>query len=886
MALELGTPAVEAIRVGIRVCPSGVSTSSAEKQVVRCEGDRTVFAEAFELNVDAAMDSRDPSGPQTTSQADVYELFGRRAVDHAFDGYSSAIFAYGQTGTGKTYTIMGEREPASERGLLPRILEDIFQRGAGEAKVNLQMLEVYNEKLRDLLAGKPPAKANGTKDARQPPEVRVHPKHGVYVTGAMEPSIASLDEALKLLERGDKEKSVAETAMNRKSSRAHTVVKLHVEIKASDGSSGKKSDVFVVDLAGRENEKTSQVTGERMKELICINKSLFHLSNCIQSLGGDDAKKLKRKPSASDMSKFRNSVLTLLLRGALTGNSRSSMIGTIHPAASRIEETMKTLRVAAAVKNIKLTATKSAVVDKDALVDDLRREIQQLKQQLKLQASGEGRFETAEAAEKGDATPTTEASSGADEAVGRLAAELEAQQAALERKRAELSTLEAEWEAAAQQRAADEQCHREAQEAAQQAAASERRRLAAEAEAWQAELERKQSEVQALSGLREERQAEAQRAASAAQEEQAALDKKKEALRALEVQWEEAAAQRAEEERRRREAQHAEVARALREKRRLAKEAEAQQADLEAKQQELQALQRQREEQEAAAAAAAAECELRRQELQALSDASPSSGSSESESGGDSPQGGLEAELDRKMEELRRLEVEREEAEQRRAEEERLLREERERLEAGAAAQRLQLEQRAEELRAAEAAEAARQAQRAEAARREAADAQEAERQRREAQKAEVRAAEQRGWQAAEAAQRHAELERQARQLERCAKAVLTMQQPYSVATPLRSSRIGGAASPVLPSSPVLTERRELRRGASKEALSTEVSRMTSSPPLTTTITTTTTTYVASPPTQGPSPGAEKPFTGFNSKLPVHTLAKKFLVENSQGFRQ
>ena len=114
----------------------------------------------------------------------------------------------------------------------------------------------------------------------------------------------SREEALKVLDRGNAAKSVAETAMNRKSSRAHTVVKLHLEMNASDGSS-KKSDIFVVDLAGRENEKTSQVTGERMKELICINKSLFHLSNCIQSLGGDGSKGCqgKRKASASDLAK-------------------------------------------------------------------------------------------------------------------------------------------------------------------------------------------------------------------------------------------------------------------------------------------------------------------------------------------------------------------------------------------------------------------------------------------------------------------------------------------------------------------------------------------------------------------------------------------------------
>jgi len=960
---------VEAIRVGIRVCPPGPGMSPAEKQVVRCEGGRAVFAEAHELLVDAAMDSRDPSSTDYTSQADVYELFGRRVVDHAFEGYSSAIFAYGQTGTGKTTTIMGDKEPASERGLLPRILEDIFQRSeaeaSGEVQVRLQMLEVYNEKIRDLIAGKAPAGASspgsgaraGSKDARQQPEVRVHPKHGVYVTGAVEPSVASLEEALKLLACGDAAKSVAETAMNRKSSRAHTVIKLHVEINAADGGSSRKSDVFVVDLAGRENEKTSQVTGERMKELICINKSLFHLSNCIQSLGGDGAKVCqgRRKASASDLAKFRNSTLTLLLRNALTGNSRTAMIGTIHPGASHLEETMKTLRVAAAVKSIKLKATTRAVVDKDLLVEDLRREIQQLKEQLLRQRTAGEHSEdsSVDAEEKGAAgafpalTDSAEASVHAQqeelaqkreelrlleaekeerleeerrqreelqaevqraaEARARSAAELALQQLALEQQRAEMCALEEKWETAARMRAAEEERHREAQEAEQRAVAEQRLRLVAEAEAQQVELERKQQELQALSGLREERQAEAARAAAEAEEQQAALFKRKEELQALEAEWEKAAKQRTEEEQRRRDARHAEVARALRERKRLAKEAEAQQAELEAKQQELQALQRLREEQEAAAVAAAAECERlaaasreeqaelkrRREELQALEaeeESSPSSmGDSSEPEASPRTKKDLETELDRKIEELQRLEKDREEAEQRRVEEERIHEENRARLAAEAAVQRADLEQRVIKLRAAGDEEAARNAWHAEAIRRREAEAQEAEQRRCEAHRAEVRAAEQRGWLAAEASARHAEFQRRARQLERYSQAVLTTRQSYSnsgvcadalgnVPTPLRTREVraggGGYASPVI------TERRQVRRSASKEAMSAEVVRMASCPSVSTTTTTTYMTYVPAPVL---SESQETPFSDV-SQLPVHKLAQKFLVQNSETF--
>ncbi|CAK9092549.1 unnamed protein product [Durusdinium trenchii] len=345
------------------------------------------------------MDSTDPNSPEYVSQERCYELMGERMVQHMLQGFNTCLFCYGQTGTGKTTTIMGNDKPRSERGLLMRLVDDVFaeaekRREEGcQVHVVLQMLEVYNEKLNDLLVEPDSGPTNASPGmVKNKIKIHVHPELGVYLTNATEAQVSTAEECIKTIGFGNTMKVVHATAMNAQSSRGHTICKLKMFTQGGKDNQISNAEVYFADLAGRENEKDTQVTGERFVELGFINKSLHHLANCIRDLG--QAPKRRRsltEPSSTkkappvqpnDMSKFRNSKLTLLLSNALSGNSRTSMIGTLSPAPSNFEESHNTLKFASTVKTIKVQAKATKAVDKDALVKELKSEIQELRKQL------------------------------------------------------------------------------------------------------------------------------------------------------------------------------------------------------------------------------------------------------------------------------------------------------------------------------------------------------------------------------------------------------------------------------------------------------------------------------------------------------------------------
>eukprot|EP00930_Biecheleria_cincta_P100427 TRINITY_DN9206_c0_g1_i1.p1 TRINITY_DN9206_c0_g1~~TRINITY_DN9206_c0_g1_i1.p1 ORF type:complete len:963 (-),score=235.68 TRINITY_DN9206_c0_g1_i1:123-3011(-) len=395
-------PSAEPIWVGMRLRPL-VNREKGEKpcltisdNVVSIEMDDT-HEPCKKFAFDVAMDSTDPSSPSHVSQAKCYEIMGKRMLKQMLQGYNTCLFCYGQTGTGKTTTIMGKAHPPEDQGLLMRLITDIFeevrkQKASGsEVHLVVQMLEVYNERLNDLLAT-PSMSYNGQKKKI---DVRVHPELGVYLTGVEESLVQSAAECLQLIEYGNTMKAVSSTAMNASSSRGHTVFKLSMEKKGGSDNLTTSSEVCFADLAGRENERTTQVTGERLVELSFINRSLMWLATCIQSLGGmgsgEGSGRGRRKTIAGltptsgerkDMSRFRNSKLTLLLSNALSGNSRTAMIGTLSPAAANFEESFSTLRFASTVKSIKLEAKAATAIDKDSLVRKLEDEVKALRAQL------------------------------------------------------------------------------------------------------------------------------------------------------------------------------------------------------------------------------------------------------------------------------------------------------------------------------------------------------------------------------------------------------------------------------------------------------------------------------------------------------------------------
>lgn len=393
----------ETIWVGMRLRPL-VERERGQPHCLRIEGpevhvvedaldsERRMDVHRASFAFDVAMDSTDPNSPDYVSQEKCYEIMGGRMVEHLKQGFNTCLFCYGQTGTGKTTTIMGSAQPRRERGLLMRLVDDIFleaekQQAAGcQVHVVMQMLEVYNEKLNDLLAEPDPNSPNALKKNIK---IHVHPELGVYLTGATEAPVKTAEECVKTIEYGNTMKVVHATAMNAQSSRGHTICKLTVVKEGGKDQVTSNSEVYFADLAGRENERSTQVTGERFVELGFINKSLHHLSNCIRELGQTEkrrksicAESFRSKVAPSDMSKFRNSKLTLLLSNALSGNSRTSMIGTLSPAPTNFEESHNTLKFASTVKTIKVQAKAAKALDKDALVRDLKKEILELRTQL------------------------------------------------------------------------------------------------------------------------------------------------------------------------------------------------------------------------------------------------------------------------------------------------------------------------------------------------------------------------------------------------------------------------------------------------------------------------------------------------------------------------
>uniref|UniRef100_A0A8D2L0C1 Kinesin family member 13A n=1 Tax=Varanus komodoensis TaxID=61221 RepID=A0A8D2L0C1_VARKO len=304
----------------------------------------------------------------------VFKCLGEGILEKAFQGYNACIFAYGQTGSGKSFSMMGNAE---QLGLIPRLCCALFQRITVEEndlhtfKVEVSYMEIYNEKVRDLL---------DPKGSRQSLKVREHKVLGPYVDGLSQLAVTSFEDIESLMSEGNKSRTVAATNMNEESSRSHAVFNIVVTQTLYDlqtGNSGEKvSKVSLVDLAGSERVSKTGAAGERLKEGSNINKSLSTLGLVISSLADQAAGKGKNK-----FVPYRDSVLTWLLKDNLGGNSQTAMIATISPAADNYEETLSTLRYADRAKRI----VNHAIVNEDPnarVIRELREEVEKLKEQL------------------------------------------------------------------------------------------------------------------------------------------------------------------------------------------------------------------------------------------------------------------------------------------------------------------------------------------------------------------------------------------------------------------------------------------------------------------------------------------------------------------------
>ncbi|XP_055969963.1 kinesin-like protein KIF13B isoform X1 [Sorex fumeus] len=307
-------------------------------------------------------------------QDDVFKCLGENILQNAFDGYNACVFAYGQTGSGKSYTMMGT---ADQPGLIPRLCSGLFERTQKEEneeqsfKVEVSYMEIYNEKVRDLL---------DPKGSRQTLKVREHSVLGPYVDGLSKLAVTSYKDIESLMSEGNKSRTVAATNMNEESSRSHAVFKItltHTLYDVKSGTSGEKvGKLSLVDLAGSERATKTGAAGDRLKEGSNINKSLTTLGLVISALADQSAGKNKNK-----FVPYRDSVLTWLLKDSLGGNSKTAMVATVSPAADNYDETLSTLRYADRAKHI----VNHAVVNEDPnarIIRDLREEVEKLREQL------------------------------------------------------------------------------------------------------------------------------------------------------------------------------------------------------------------------------------------------------------------------------------------------------------------------------------------------------------------------------------------------------------------------------------------------------------------------------------------------------------------------
>ncbi|KCV70426.1 hypothetical protein H696_02768 [Fonticula alba] len=368
---------MSSVKVFVRVRPfNGREKAAKSKRVISMNGQSTTIehnGKRHDYAFDNSYWSFDAEAPNYASQEIVYQEIGVEMVNHSFDGYNCCLFAYGQTGSGKSYSMMGY---GPERGLIPRICEEIFSRIEQNSDpdlnytVEVSYLEIYNEKVKDLLNPK------GSDQLR----VREHKTLGPYVEGLAKVLVSSFADIDRLMDEGNKARTVAATNMNETSSRSHAVFTMIMTQRQKDLATGlvaeKVSKIALVDLAGSERADSTGATGARLREGSNINKSLTALGMVISALAdmSADPKKKIHIP-------YRDSVLTWLLKDNLGGNSKTCMLAALSPAEINYDETLSTLRYADRAKRIVNKATVNE--DQNArMIRELREEVARLRAHL------------------------------------------------------------------------------------------------------------------------------------------------------------------------------------------------------------------------------------------------------------------------------------------------------------------------------------------------------------------------------------------------------------------------------------------------------------------------------------------------------------------------
>eukprot|EP00439_Symbiodinium_sp_Y106_P014984 s7300_g2.t1 len=340
-----------------------------------------------------------------STQPEVFEMLGNPLLDRpcsedkAFEGYNATIFAYGQTGSGKTHTMMADRK-SDDRGLVPRISDNLFQRETRKFLICCSFLEIYNEIVYDLLVprGKNTPKTGRLGDPRRQRHRsvrqgrRVDERRDVQEIRSQdlqEIVVDSSEKVLKLIDQGFEHRATAATQMNATSSRSHClfIIKMHQKDEQNAGNNN-FSKMNLQDLAGSERASRTGAQGDTLKEGANINKSLSALGNVINALS------TMASGSKKVFIPYRNSKLTRVLQESLGGNALTTMMAALSPSRTNADESLSTLNYAKRAKTIKVNATKN---DEAEQIAKLEEEVEALRLKLAEQASGladTSRYET------------------------------------------------------------------------------------------------------------------------------------------------------------------------------------------------------------------------------------------------------------------------------------------------------------------------------------------------------------------------------------------------------------------------------------------------------------------------------------------------------------
>ena len=359
-------PGTESVRVVVRVRPLGASEltrgNASILDVDRSNGQVMLFSNRAVPPKVFAFDA--VYGPDTDQQL-IYDETAFPLIENILEGYNGTIFAYGQTGCGKTFTMSGTPE---HPGIIPNSFKHIFSAisDTGADRMFLvccSFVEIYNEEIRDLLKYDPKTKL----------ELKEKPDSGVYIKGLKKESVGTVSDIMRLMDQGASHRTTKETMMNEHSSRSHSIFTVYVEMTENreDGAHLKAGKLNLVDLAGSERQKKTQAEGDRLKEAIEINLSLSALGNVISAL----------VDGRSSHIPYRDSKLTRLLQDSLGGNTKTIMIAVASPADYNYDESLSTLRYASRAKFIQNRPTINED-PKDALLRQYMEEINRLRKAL------------------------------------------------------------------------------------------------------------------------------------------------------------------------------------------------------------------------------------------------------------------------------------------------------------------------------------------------------------------------------------------------------------------------------------------------------------------------------------------------------------------------